>query len=360
MPVFSAPDFDNHEQVVFRHDAGSGLRAIVAVHNTIRGAALGGIRMWNYADEQAAVDDALRLARSMAYKSAILKMPYGGAKAVIIGDPAADKTEPALEAMGRLIESFQGRWITGEDVNIGIDDIEVMRRETKYALGSRAGSGDPSPVTAHGVFHGLRAVAETALGVTSLAGVTVAVQGLGKVGYALCEQLHAAGAKLLVTDIDAGRVEAAAAAFGATPVAADMIYAAEADIYAPCALGATLNDATIPELEVKGIAGSANSQLAEARHGAELDRRGILYAPDYLINAAGYMNIVAEMDMVFEGKAYDHAAVLARAETIHDRLLEVFARAARDDIPPSEACDREAEAHMYPAAAEAIPLKRSA
>jgi leucine dehydrogenase len=291
MPVFSSQDFDDHEHVVFGSDPESGLRAIIAIHNTRRGPSLGGCRMWPYASTEEALQDALRLSRGMTYKAAITDLPYGGGKSVIIGDPKTHKTESLLRAMGRFVDSLGGRYHTAEDVGTTVEDMDVLRKETRFAHGFSGASGDPSPATAYGVYMGIRAAARFKHGHDELRGRTVAVQGLGNVGRRLCRYLADAGVRLIVSDIKEDAIRTAIRDFGATPVAPDAIYAAEADFFAPCALGAILNDETIPQLRARIIVGSANNQLSEARHGKVLHQRGILYAPDYVVNAGGLIDI---------------------------------------------------------------------
>ncbi|MBE9551833.1 MAG: Glu/Leu/Phe/Val dehydrogenase, partial [Proteobacteria bacterium] len=281
MSVFSSRHLDDHEQVVFCRDTGSGLKAIVAIHNTARGPALGGCRMWPYETEEEALTDALRLSRGMTYKSALAGLPYGGGKAVIVGDPEQDKTEALWLAFGRFVDSLGGRYVTGEDVGTRPADLEIVRRATPHVAGIREGrAGDPSPATAAGVFAGIRVAAAARLGRDDLRGVRVALQGLGNVGFALGRRLAEAGAALYVSDIDELAVRKAVRGLGATAVAPDEIHALNVDIFAPCALGAVINDTTVGDIRARVIAGSANNQLAEPRHGEVLRERGILYAPD--------------------------------------------------------------------------------
>jgi leucine dehydrogenase len=346
MSVFSHPEFDAHEQVVFCHDVASGLKAIISIHNTGRGPSLGGCRMWPYENEEAALTDALRLSRGMTYKSALAGLPFGGGKSVIIGDPRRDKSEALFRAMGRFVESLGGRYRIAEDVGISVEDIEIVARETRFVAGvSAGGSGDPSPATAYGVFRGIEAAVKHRLGRPSLEGVGVAVQGLGHVGQYLCRYLSEAGARLVVSDIDRERVEAMVQSLGAAVVAPDAVIEAPVEVYAPCALGATLNDQTIPRLRCQVVAGSANNQLAEPRHGRALKERGILYAPDYVINAGGIINISHEK-LRPEDPDYDREAAYAHVSRIHDTLLEIFRRAEIEDLPTSEAADRLAEEHF--------------
>ncbi len=338
MEIFDHPEFDGHERVVFGHDAASGLRAIIAIHNTNLGPALGGCRMWPYASEAEALTDVLRLARGMTYKSALAGLPFGGGKAVILGDPRKHKSEALFLAMGRFIDSLGGRYVTAEDVGVSVDDVEVMARATEHVAGTRAaGAGDPSPSTAYGVLVGIRAAVAHKLRRNSLDGVRVAVQGAGHVGYHLCRFLHEAGARLTVADIDSAAVERVADEFCAAPVATDAITGVEGEVFAPCALGAVINDQTLKRLQTPIVAGSANNQLAAPRHGIELMRRGVLYAPDYVINAGGVINIS------HEGPDYDKQAAVEHVGRIYDNLREIFNRAEAAGIPTSEAADRLAE-----------------
>jgi leucine dehydrogenase len=337
MPVFASPDFDNHELVAFGTDPESGLKAIVAVHNTSLGPALGGCRMWPYPSDEDAIRDVLRLSRGMTYKAAMAGLPYGGGKSVIIGNPRKDKSEALLRAMGRFVHSLGGRYHTAEDVGTTVEDMDILRRETPYAHGFSSASGDPSPATAYGVYMGICAAVQFALGRDDLRGLTVAVQGLGHVGSRLCRYLADEGVRLVVTDIDAAAVDRAVRAYGATPVSPDAIHRTKADVFAPCALGAILNDRTIPELGAVIVAGAANNQLAERRHGAMLKRRGVLYAPDYVVNAGGLIDIhVGE-------SGGGEQAVLDRTAHIYDTLLDVFEHAATEDMPTDVVADLKAE-----------------
>jgi len=338
MSIFEHHEFDGHEQVVFCHDSESGLRAIIAIHNTNRGPALGGCRMWDYDSEEAALTDVLRLSKGMTYKSALAGLDLGGGKSVIIGDSRKQKSERLLRAMGVFIDSLGGRYIGAEDVGIGVPDVEIMAKETHHIAGTKAGgAGDPSPATAYGVFVGIKAAVKHNLGREDLNGIRVAVQGVGAVGYHLCQYLHREGAKLVVTDISAKAVDRAKTEFGADIVGLDEIYGTNVDVFAPCALGAAINDETLPQLKSSIVAGSANNQLAEPRHGLMLAEKGILYAPDYVINAGGVIHIS------HEGAAYDHDAAFAHVGRIHETLLEIFALSQQDGTPTSEAADRIAE-----------------
>jgi leucine dehydrogenase len=333
--VFAAPDFADHEQVVFCRDAAAGLKAVIAVHSTVRGPALGGCRIYPYPDEAAAVTDALRLARGMTYKAAMAELPFGGGKAVIIADPKRDKTERLLLAFGRAVDRLGGRYITAEDSGSTVADVEIVRRATRHVVGiAEGGAGDPSPATAWGVFHGIRAAVHHRLRRDDLAGLRVAVQGLGAVGRHLCALLHEAGAALTVADVDAAAAQRAVREFGATAVPAAAIYDQDVDVFAPCALGAVVNDETLPRLRASIIAGSANNQLARPEHGRALAARSVLYAPDYVINAGGIIFIA------HEGPAFDRAAAFRHVARIHDTLLSVFDRADREGVATSDAADR--------------------
>jgi len=283
------------------------------------------------------VIDALRLARGMTYKAAAASLNLGGGKSVIIGDNRRTDRETIFRAHGRFVDSLGGRYITAEDIGTSPADMEFVRRETNHVAGLQNLSGDPSPVTGYGVYVGMKAAAKQRWGQDSLAGRTVLVQGAGKVAVALCRYLHAEGARLVITDIDEGKVKRAVEEFGATPVAPDAIYDQPGDIYAPCALGATINDDTLPRLKVQLIAGAANNQLAEERHGVELEKRGLLYAPDYVINSGGLINVYGELERWPQERAQ------RKAQEIYDAILKIFAIASRDGIPSFQAADRLAE-----------------
>ena len=349
MSVFSANDFDRHEQVVFCNDADSGLRAIIAIHNTALGPALGGCRMWNYASDADALTDALRLSRGMTFKAALAGIPYGGGKSVIIGDAKRDKTPALLKAMGRAVHSLGGRYLTVEDVGTTVDDMDVLRTITPYAHGVSDGSGNPSPATAYGVFLGIKAAVAHRLGRRSLDGVHVAVQGLGNVGMRLCEYLAEEGAILTVADINKDAVARAVLRFDATAVDVAEILAVEADVFAPCALGAILDDDSIPALRVSIVAGAANNQLARSDHGDALLRRGILYAPDYVINAGGVI------DVVNEGPDYSEEKVLRQVDGVFETAMRIFAESeasgrATNDVARAMAIARIEEAARLKAA----------
>lgn len=344
MAVFSLSDFADHEQVVFCSDDKSGLKAIIAVHNSNLGPALGGCRMWPYANEEEAVRDVLRLSRGMTYKSAMANLKLGGGKSVIIGNPRTQKTPELLAAFARALENLNGRYIAAEDSGTSVADMKYMTQFTQHVAGIHdkptedgTRSGDPSPATAFGTFIGVKAAVREKLGRDSLEGLKIAVQGVGNVGFDLAQQLHAAGAKLWVTDIHKDSLARAEAELGATVVAPEEIFGLDVDVFAPCALGAVLNDQTIPQLKARIVAGASNNQLAEPRHGVELMKRGILYAPDYVINAGGII------DVYHERIGFDRAALIAHVEGIYDNLLEIFERARKEERPTGEVADAIAE-----------------
>jgi leucine dehydrogenase len=326
-----------HEQVSFYYDPACGYRGIIAVHDTRLGPALGGTRFWNYHDDREALVDALRLARGMTYKAAVAGLNLGGGKSVIIGDNRITRREAVFRAHGRHVESLGGRYITAEDVGTSTADMEYIRAETEHVTGLLGKSGDPSPVTAYGVYRGIKACAKVRYGSDDLSGKVVAVQGCGHVGYSLSKLLHEDGARLIVTDIDPQRVKSVVEDFGATAVATDAIYAQQANIFAPCALGAVINDDTLSQLKVDIVAGAANNQLAEDRHGQELESQGILYAPDYVINGGGLINVNAEL----HGWSLERAR--NKAGEIYDSILRVFDIAREEHIPSYLAADRLAE-----------------
>lgn len=295
MRLFDLMKEHGHEQCVFWSDPSVNYRGIIAIHNTTLGPALGGTRFWNYDSEDDAMIDALRLAKGMTYKAAVSGLNLGGGKSVIIGDPRTTRREMIFRAHGRFVDSLKGRYITAEDVGTSVEDMDYVQMETRFVAGVAGGSGDPSPVTAYGVYRGIKACAQERYGSDDLSALTVAVQGLGHVGYYLCEYLHAEGTKLIVTDIDEGRIQRVAADFGARAVQPDEIYNAPAQVFAPCALGAVVNDKTLARFKFEIIAGAANNQLQEERHGDDLEQRNILYAPDYVINAGGLINVYGEL-----------------------------------------------------------------
>ncbi len=337
MKIFELINKDGHEQVVFCNEPVSGYKGIIAIHDTTLGPALGGTRFWNYSSDTEAVIDALRLAKGMTYKASVAGLNLGGGKSVIIGDPRTARRELIFRAHGRFVESLKGRYITAEDVGTSVEDMEYVFMETTHVTGRGETSGDPSPVTAFGTYQGIKAAAREKYGAAELQGKTVTVQGVGHVGYHLCENLAREGVNLIVTDIDQERVRRAVDDFGAEAVDPKAIYDVEADIYAPCALGATVNDDTIKRLKVGIIAGAANNVLAEERHGQLLEERGILYAPDYVINAGGLINVYGELN----GWSAEHS--MRKAAEIYETLLQIFELAREQGIPTFQAADRVAE-----------------
>jgi leucine dehydrogenase len=345
MEMFERIQEHDHEQVVFCYDPTSGYKGIIAIHNTTLGPALGGTRLWNYATDEEALIDALRLSRGMTYKSAAAGLNLGGGKAVIIGDPKMKRREMIFRAHGRFVDTLNGRYITAEDVGTCVEDMDYVQMETKFVSGLAGRSGDPSPVTAYGTYQGMKAAAKAKYGSDSLEGITVAVQGVGHVGYYLCQYLSKEGAKLIVTDIDSDRVRRVVDEFGAKAVAPDEIYASDAEIFAPCALGAIINDRTLPLFRFEIIAGAANNQLAEQRHGEALEERGILYAPDYVVNAGGVINVYGEL----HGWSAERSK--RKAAEIYDTLEELFEIARTEGIPTNAAADRLAERRIQQVAA---------
>jgi leucine dehydrogenase len=330
----------DHERIVHARDEEIGYRAIVAIHSTALGAALGGTRLWNYASDAEARTDALRLARGMTYKNALAGLPFGGGKSVIIGDARTLDRERVFRAHGRVVESFGGSYITAEDVNTSPADMEFVRRETRHVAGLIGRSGDPSPVTARGAFRAIQAAAKYRWGADSLASRAVALQGCGHVGYHLARELTEAGARLFVTDVDETKASRVAQELGAQALAPAEIYDARADIFAPCALGGVVNDETLPRFKFEIVAGAANNQLLEARHGDALHARGILYAPDYVANAGGVINGTTEL------LGWTTARARAKVEAIYDTLLEIFRAADEKRITPARAADELAEARI--------------
>ena len=340
MDVFSSPAFEDHEQVLFFYDRPSGLRAIVALHDTTLGPAVGGCRFWPYASEVEALTDVLRLAKGMTYKAAMADLPFGGGKTVMIGDPKKLRSEALFRALGRAIHSLSGSYYTGEDVGTNPSDMDWAGMETPYVLGrSGEGSGDPSPVTAYGVLLGIKAAVKHRFDTDELQGIRVAVQGLGHVGGNLATQLAEAGAQLIIADIDSERAARMAKQLGARQVATDQIMAAEAEVFAPCALGGAINDQTLAQLSCDIVAGAANNQLAEARHGEILHERGVLYAPDYVINAGGLINIAQEL----RSGGYSKERSIAHVATIETTLAEIFQRSEAEGRPTHEIADQIAE-----------------
>lgn len=342
MPVFGHLG-DEFEEIVYFHDPPTGLRAIVAIHSTLLGPALGGTRFFPYASEEDALRDVLRLARGMTYKAAVTGLDLGGGKAVIIGDPRRLASEELFRAYGRFVDSLGGRYITAEDVGTSRADMDIVRRETRWVTGVSprlGGSGDPSPVTATGVFSGMKAAVEVALPGRSVGDLKVVVQGVGKVGYHLVRLLREAGASVVVADTDVDAVGRAVRDFGVDTVEPDKAHALECDVFAPCALGGVVRDDTLPELKCRIVAGSANNQLERPEHGEALHEMGIVYAPDYVINAGGLINVADEL------MGYDRDRAMARVKEIYRTLREIFRRSRTEGLPPSTVADRMAEERM--------------
>jgi leucine dehydrogenase len=332
-----------YEKVLRAEEPSKGWCATIAVHDTTLGPAVGGLRMWNYASKEEALTDVLRLARGMTCKSAVARTGLGGGKAVVIGDSQKDKSDELFFWLGRFIDTLKGRYITAEDVGISALDLDLVARETKWVTGRArevGGSGDPSPFTALGTFVSMQTALKEVFGTPEVKGRRVAVQGLGHVGYWLAKHLSEAGAKLFVTDLQPQRVERVVREFGAKAVEHDTVHATDCDVFAPCALGAILNDRTIPQIRAKIVCGAANNQLLEERHGEALMKRGILYAPDYVVNAGGILNIGVELSP----KGYDERVAEERVRSIGRSLADVFAHAKRRAIPTARAADEVAQA----------------
>ncbi len=329
-PVFGQLSFDDHEQVVFCNDKDTSLRAIIGIHNTVLGPALGGTRMWNYGSEWEALNDVLRLSRGMTYKSAITGLNLGGGKAVLIGDAKTQKSPELMRRFGEFVHSLSGKYITAEDVGMDTEDMDIVREVTPFVTGiseSKGGAGNPSPITAFGVFMGMKAAAKYKYGSDDLEGKKVLVQGIGHVGESLVEHLSNEGATVLISDINPARLEEVSRKYSAK-IYTDDIYDADIDIYAPCALGATINNETISRLKAGIIAGAANNQLADENvHGKMLQDKGIVYAPDFLINAGGIINVYAELE------GYDRTEIMRRTENIYNTTLEILTTAEARDIP---------------------------
>ncbi|MCL4132619.1 UNVERIFIED_CONTAM: hypothetical protein GTU68_005276 [Idotea baltica] len=334
-PVFGQHSFDNHEQIVFCNDKDTGLKAIIGIHNTVLGPALGGTRMWNYENEWEALNDVLRLSRGMTFKSAITGLNLGGGKAVIIGDAKTQKTPELMRRFGEFVHSLSGRYITAEDVGMATEDMDTVREVTPYVTGisqSKGGAGNPSPITAYGVFMGMKAAAKFEFDSDILEDKNVFVQGIGNVGEALVEHLVNEGANVTITDISQERLEEVRSKYGVTIYSGNDIYSEAMDIYAPCALGATINDDTIHKLQAKIVAGAANNQLAdENKHGKILQERGIIYAPDFLINAGGIINVYAELE------DYDRQEIIRKTENIYNTTLEILDNAKVNNLTPHTA-----------------------
>ena len=327
----------DHERVLIGRDSEIGYRGIIAIHSTALGPAVGGTRFWNYATEEAALTDALRLSRGMTYKTALARLPLGGGKSIIIGNNKTQQREQLFRAHGRFVETLRGRYITAEDVGTSPTDMEIVRRETQHVAGLLGLSGDPSPSTARGVFRAIQASAKYLWGNDDLSKATVAVQGCGNVGYHLATLLHDAGAALVVTDVNDQNVSRLVNEISAKAVEPDEIYGTQADIFAPCALGGVINDQTIPQLKVRIIAGAANNQLLEDRHGEMLKEKGILYAPDYAANAGGVFNGCRELF------GWDLAHTSRKVDEIYETVLRIFEVAQEQGIATNQAADRLAE-----------------
>ncbi len=342
--MFDNRAFDAHEGVHFFHDANSGLRCVIAIHSTALGPSAGGCRMWNYQTSDEMLTDALRLSQGMSYKNAMAGLELGGGKAVLWGNSRTDKSEALFRAFGRAVESLQGRYYTAEDVGIDTADIDIAAQETRYAAGTSTGSaasGDPSPVTALGVFRGIQAVVARAFGSNDLNGKTVAVQGVGSVGGYACEHLAEAGANLIITDIDQSALQDIASKTGARVVAPDEIYDAKADVFSPNALGATINPETLKRLRVKAVAGGANNQLATPDMGQALSDAGILYAPDYVINGGGIINVAAEIS-----GTYARDWVMGKLDILIATLGEVLDQGLASNQPTNVIADQIARARI--------------
>lgn len=339
MSVFTASSYDSHEQVVFGADRNSGLRAIIAVHDTRLGPAVGGCRMLPYASDEAALDDVLRLSRGMTYKSALAGLPMGGGKSVIIGDPKSAKSPELLRAMAQFVDGLGGRYVAAEDSGTSVEDLRCMARYTTHVsgVGMTEHDGDPSPSTAKVVFIGIQTALAHRLAVSDLAGVRVAIQGLGHVGYALAALLRAVGAEVLAADINSLNVDRAAHELGVIPIGLDEVLSADVDVFAPCALGGALNTDTIPRLRAGIVAGAANNQLQRDADGEQLADRGILYCPDFLINAGGII------DVHYQRSGQDRSALEAHLQGIGTRLGEVLRRADQSHRPTGEIAEDLAE-----------------
>lgn len=343
--IFEQMSHKGHEQTFFCRDDSVGLRAIIAIHNTNLGPALGGCRIWNYTNEGDALHDVLRLSHGMTYKAAMAGLPLGGGKAVIIGVPPKDKRAALLTSFGRFVNSLGGKYITAEDVGTSVDDIEIVRKETPYVCGisqQHGGSGDPSIFTAIGVHYGMKACAKQVFGTDALKGLTIAVQGLGHVGYEVVKHLVHEGAQVIVTDLDQNRISTVVKDFGVRSVGVHDIYDVKADIFCPNALGAILNDTTIDRLQVKVVAGAANNQLEEyQKHGQALLKKGIVYAPDYVINAGGLINVSHER------KGYNREAAVADCQNIFNTITTILDLSKERNIPTMDAANMLADQRIY-------------
>lgn len=335
MEIFNYMEKYNYEELVFFNDSKTGLKAITCIHSTKLGPSLGGTRLWNYKNESEAIEDVLRLARGMSLKSACAGLDLGGGKTVIMADPKKVKgNESFWRSYGRFIESLNGRYITAEDVNTSTEEMEYVAKETNFVAGLRNKSGDPSPMTAYGVYMAMKASALKAFGSDNLGGKKISIQGLGHVGLVLCDYLAKDNAHLFVSDIDSDKVKKAVELYKAKEVDVNSIYDQDVDIFAPCGLGAIINDETIPKLKCKVIAGSANNVLKESHHGKILKEKGIVYAPDYVANAGGVINVAMEKP------SYDYEAAKSATEKIYNRILEIFEISDKENISTNEAADK--------------------
>jgi len=342
MEILEKKTNGEHEKVFIGRDPAIGYHGIIAIHSTVRGPAVGGTRVWNYANEDDALTDALRLSRGMTYKNALPALPLGGGKAVVIGDNKTLDRDAIFSAHGRFVETFGGDFITAEDVGTSPSDMEIVRRETRHVAGLLSGTGDPSPFTARGVFRAMQAAAKHAWKSEELSGVTVALQGCGNVGYNLAKNLHEAGAKLIVSDVDPQKTLRLVQEFDAVVVESEQILGVSADIFAPCALGAVINDQSIPKLHAQIVAGAANNQLLEDRHGETLKERGILYVPDYAANSGGvFSGCVGVL-----GWKPEHVA--KKVDEIYNTVLNILELAESENISTNKAADRIAENNLHP------------
>lgn len=345
----------DHEEILFCHDKATGLKAIIAVHNTVLGPALGGTRMWTYANEMDAITDVMRLSRGMTYKAAVAGLNIGGGKAVIIGDPRTDKTEAKLRRFGQFVNDLGGKYYTAEDVGMNSRDMELIGMHTKYVTGLpeyMGGSGNPSPVTAYGVYHGMKAAAKFAFGTDDLNGKKIAVQGCGSVGQALVGYLVKEGATVFVNDIFEDKVAETVNKYKVSAITTEQLVHGEFDIYAPCALGATLNDDTLASMKVAVVAGAANNQLQdEAKHGLLVKEKGIVYAPDFVINAGGLINVYAE----YVGN-YNQKNAMDKAENIYNVILQILHDASAHNITSLDAAKNLAEKRINDLSALKLPF----
>jgi len=354
--LFETLATSGHEQVVFCHNPDAGLKAIIAMHSTVLGPALGGVRMRHYANEADALRDVLRLSRTMTYKNALAGLNVGGGKAVIIGDPKVDKSEALFRSFGRHVDALAGRYITAEDVGTDVNDMEQIYLETEFVTGVHqvhGGSGDPAPFTAYGTLQGLMAAMQRKFGHEEVGKARIAVQGLGHIGMELVKLLRERGAKLIVSDLDPALVDRAVSEYGAEAVACDEIHGVDADVFAPCAMEGSIDETTIDRLKAKIVCGSANNQLASHAIGDELHRRGILYAPDYAVNAGGVMNVSLEID------GYNRERAMRLIRSIYHNVGKIFDLSEREGISPQYAADRIAEARLAAIGKLKLPMGRA-